>query len=148
MAKEPQQGATTEAPGKATSKRKKEFKKKREKRIVPHGVAHIQATFNNTIITICGPDGRPVSWSSAGSIGFKGSRKGTPYAAQQASASAAGVARDQYGMKSIEVRVKGPGSGRESAVRALASSGLHIVHIKDVTPIPHNGCRPPKRRRV
>jgi small subunit ribosomal protein S11 len=148
LAKEPQQGATTEAPGKVTSKRKKEFKKKREKRIVPHGVAHIQATFNNTIITICGPDGRAVSWSSAGSIGFKGSRKGTPYAAQQASASAAGVARDQYGMKSIEVRVKGPGSGRESAVRALASSGLHIVHIKDVTPIPHNGCRPPKRRRV
>jgi len=148
LAKEPQQGATTEAPGKATSKRKKEFKKKREKRVVPHGVAHIQATFNNTIITFCGPDGRAVSWSSAGSIGFKGSRKGTPYAAQQASASAAGVARDQYGMKSIEVRVKGPGSGRESAVRALASSGLHIVHIKDVTPIPHNGCRPPKRRRV
>ena len=89
-----------------------------------------------------------MSWSSAGSIGFKGSRKGTPYAAQQASISAAGVARDQYGMKSIEVRVKGPGSGRESAVRALASAGLHIVHIKDVTPIPHNGCRPPKRRRV
>ena len=148
MAKEPQQqDATTQAPAK-TSKRKKEFKKKREKRVVPHGVAHIQATFNNTIITICGPDGRAVSWSCAGSIGFKGSRKGTPYAAQQASASAAGVARDQYGMKSIEVRIKGPGSGRESAVRALASSGLHIVHIKDVTPIPHNGCRPPKRRRV
>jgi len=89
-----------------------------------------------------------VCWSSAGSIGFKGSRKGTPYAAQQASIAAAGVARDQYGMKSIEVRVKGPGSGRESAVRALAAAGLHIVHIKDVTPIPHNGCRPPKRRRV
>ncbi len=148
MAKEPQQqDAATPASAK-TSKRKKEFKKKREKRVVPHGVAHIQATFNNTIITICGPDGRAVSWSSSGSIGFKGSRKGTPYAAQQASASAAGVARDQYGMKSVEVRIKGPGSGRESAVRALASSGLHIVHIKDVTPIPHNGCRPPKRRRV
>jgi small subunit ribosomal protein S11 len=148
LAKEPQQGATTEAPGKATSKRKKEFKKKREKRIVPHGVAHIQATFNNTIITICGPDGRAVSWSSAGSIGFKGSRKGTPYAAQQAGMAAAGIARDQYGMKSVEVRVKGPGAGRESAIRAMAAAGLHIVGIKDVTPIPHNGCRPPKRRRV
>ncbi len=148
MAKEPQQDAGLQAPAKAATKKKKEFKKKREKRTVPHGVAHIQATFNNTIVTICGPDGRTVSWSSAGSIGFKGSRKGTPYAAQQASVSAAGVARDQYGMKSIEVRVKGPGSGRESAVRALASAGLHIVHIKDVTPIPHNGCRPPKRRRV
>jgi small subunit ribosomal protein S11 len=148
LAKEPQQdAAATPAPAKP-SKRKKEFKKKRERRVVPHGVANIQATFNNTIITICGPDGRAVSWSSAGSIGFKGSRKGTPYAAQQASMSAAGVARDQYGMKSVEVRVKGPGSGRESAVRALASAGLHIVHIKDVTPIPHNGCRPPKRRRV
>ena len=148
MAKE-QAVDATKAPEK-TSKRKKEFnKKKREKRVLNlHGVAHIQATFNNTINTICGLDGRTVSWSSAGSIGFKGSRKGTPYAAQQASASAAGTARDQYGMKSIEVRVKGPGSGRESAVRALASSGLHIVHIKDVTPIPHNGCRPPKRRRV
>ncbi len=148
MAKEPQQdAAATPVPAKPT-KHKKEFKKKRERRVVPHGVANIQATFNNTIITICGPDGRTVSWSSSGSIGFKGSRKGTPYAAQQASMSAAGVARDQYGMKSVEVRVKGPGSGRESAVRALASAGLHIVHIKDVTPIPHNGCRPPKRRRV
>ena len=148
MAKEPQQdAAATPVPAKPT-KRKKEFKKKRERRVVPHGVANIQATFNNTIITICGPDGRTVSWSSSGSIGFKGSRKGTPYAAQQASMSAAGVARDQYGMKSVEVRIKGPGSGRESAVRALASAGLHIVHIKDVTPIPHNGCRPPKRRRV
>ena len=123
-------------------------KKKKVRRSVAKGIAHVKATFNNTIITICGPDGRTVSWSSAGSIGFKGSRKGTPYAAQQASGTAAGVARDQYGMKSIEVRIKGPGSGRESAVRALASSGLHIVHIKDVTPIPHNGCRPPKRRRV
>jgi small subunit ribosomal protein S11 len=148
LAKEPKQdAAATPVPAKPT-KRKKEFKKKRERRVVPHGVANIQATFNNTIITICGPDGRTVSWSSSGSIGFKGSRKGTPYAAQQASMSAAGVARDQYGMKSVEVRVKGPGSGRESAVRALAAAGLHIVHIKDVTPIPHNGCRPPKRRRV
>src|ERR1700758_254749 len=147
MAKEPQEGAAAAAAGKS-AKRKKEFKKKRERRVVPHGLACIQATFNNTIVTITAPDGRAVCWSSAGSIGFKGSRKGTPYAAQQASVNAAGVARDQYGMKSIEVRVKGPGSGRESAVRALASAGLHIVHIKDVTPIPHNGCRPPKRRRV
>jgi len=116
--------------------------------VVPHGVAHIQATFNNTIITICGPDGRAVSWSSAGSIGFKGSRKGTPYAAQQPRRQPREWRATSTAMKSIEVRIKGPGSGRESAVRALASSGLHIVHIKDVTPIPHNGCRPPKRRRV
>jgi small subunit ribosomal protein S11 len=143
-----QDAAATGAAAAKSAKKKKEFKKKRERRIVPHGVAHIQATFNNTIVTICGPDGRAVCWSSAGSIGFKGSRKGTPYAAQQASITAAGIARDQYGMKSIEVRLKGPGSGRESAVRALAAAGLHIVHIKDVTPIPHNGCRPPKRRRV
>ena len=96
---------------------------------MPHGLACIQATFNNTIVTITAPDGRAVCWSSAGSIGFKGSRKGTPYAAQQASMTAAGVARDQYGMKSIEVRVKGPGSGRESAVRALAAAGLaHRAH--------------------
>jgi len=149
LAKEPQEGAAAPAAaGKPAGKRKKEFKKKRERRIVPHGLACIQATFNNTIVTITAPDGRSVCWSSAGSIGFKGSRKGTPYAAQQASMTAASVARDQYGMKTIEVRVKGPGSGRESAVRALASAGLHIVHIKDVTPVPHNGCRPPKRRRV
>ncbi len=148
MAKEPQQdAAATPAPAKP-AKHKKEFKKKRERRVVPHGLVCIQATFNNTMITITDPDGRAVCWSSAGSIGFKGSRKGTPYAAQQASMTAAGVARDQYGMKSVEVRVKGPGSGRESAVRALASSGLHINSLKDVTPIPHNGCRPPKRRRV
>ena len=150
MAKEPQDtaAATPGGPAKPTAKRKKEFKKKRERRIVPHGRACIQATFNNTIVTITAPDGRAVCWSSAGAVGFKGSRKGTPYAAQQASVAAASVARDQYGMKSIEVRVQGPGSGRESAVRALAASGLHIVFIKDVTPVPHNGCHPPKRRRV
>jgi small subunit ribosomal protein S11 len=151
VAKEPQDtaAATPGGPAKpAASKRKKEFKKKRERRMVPHGRACIQATFNNTIVTITAPDGRSVCWSSAGAVGFKGSRKGTPYAAQQASMAAAGVARDQYGMKSIEVRVQGPGSGRESAVRALASAGLHIVFIKDVTPVPHNGCHPPKRRRV
>jgi small subunit ribosomal protein S11 len=111
-------------------------------------VVYVAATFNNTQITIADPDGRVVCWSSSGAIGFKGSRKGTPYAAQQASLSCAGIARDQHGMKSVEVRVKGPGSGRESAVRALAAAGLHIVLIKDITPIPHNGCRPPKRRRV
>jgi small subunit ribosomal protein S11 len=147
VAKEQQAAAAAPAPAKP-AKRKKEFKKKRERRVVPHGVAHIQATFNNTIVTITDTDGRAVSWSSAGSIGFKGSRKGTPYAAQQAAMAAAGVARDQYGMKSLEVRVKGPGSGRESAIRALASAGLHILVLRDVTPIPHNGCTPPKRRRV
>jgi len=148
VAKEPQDAAAAPAaPAKAT-KRKKEFRKKKEKRVVPHGVVCIQATFNNTIVTLTDPEGRTVSWSSAGSVGFKGSRKGTPYAAQQAAMTAAGVARDQYGMKSVEVRVNGPGAGRESAVRALASAGLHINAIKDVTPVPHNGCRPPKRRRV
>jgi small subunit ribosomal protein S11 len=150
LAKEQKEAAaaTAAAPAKPTSKRKKEFKRKREKRVVPAGVVHVQATFNNTLITITDPDGRAVCWSSAGQIGFKGSRKSTPYAAQQAALAAAQVAREQYGMKSVDVRVKGPGSGRESAVRALASAGLHINSIKDVTPIPHNGCRPPKRRRV
>ena len=149
MAKEPKDAAAAPAAGaKPVSKRKKEFRKKKEKRVVPHGVVNIQATFNNTIVTLTDPDGRTVSWSTAGSVGFKGSRKGTPYAAQQAAMTAAGVARDQYGMKSVEVRVKGPGAGRESAIRALASAGLHINAIKDVTPVPHNGCRPPKRRRV
>ena len=123
-------------------------KKKKARRNVSRGVAHIKSTFNNTIITLTDPDGRAVSWSSAGSVGFKGSRKGTPYAAQQAAMTAAGVARDQYGMKSVEVRVKGPGAGRESAVRALSTAGLDVRSIRDRTPIPHNGCRPPKRRRV
>src|ERR1700744_6126178 len=154
MAKEPKEGAGAAAGAPAAGakaaagKRKKEFRKKREKRVVPHGVVCISATFNNTMITLTDPDGRTVSWATAGSVGFKGSRKGTPYAAQQAAMTAAGIARDQYGMKSVEVRVKGPGAGRESAVRALATSGLHINAIKDVTPVPHNGCRPPKRRRV
>jgi small subunit ribosomal protein S11 len=148
VAKEPKDAAAGAPVEKKPTKKKKEFKKKRERRIVPHGVVYIQASFNNTLITICDPDGHAVCWSSSGSVGFKGSRKGTPYAAQQASSAAASVARDQYGMKSVVVRIKGPGSGRESAVRALASSGLHINSIKDVTPVPHNGCRPPKRRRV
>jgi small subunit ribosomal protein S11 len=147
LAKEPQDAAAAPAAAKP-AKRKKEFRKKREKRVVPHGVAHVQATFNNTIVTLTDPAGRALSWSSAGSVGFKGSRKGTPYAAQQAAANAAGAARDTYGLKTIDVRVKGPGAGRESAIRALASAGLHIHSIKDVTPVPHNGCRPPKRRRV
>ena len=123
-------------------------KKKKQKRIVSDGVVHIHSTFNNTLVTITDQVGNVLAWSSAGSVGFKGSRKGTPYAAQQASLTAASGARDQFGMKSVEVKVKGPGSGRESAVRALAAAGLHIVAIRDITPIPHNGCRPPKRRRV
>lgn len=131
-------------PAKAT--KKKAFKKK-EKKSVPHGVVHIQATFNNTIITVTDPIGNVVSWSSSGSLGFRGSRKGTPFAAQQASLTAAQKAKDA-GMRSAEVRVSGPGSGRESAVRALATCGIEVRHIRDVTPIPHNGCRPPKRRRV
>lgn len=121
--------------------------KKKEKRVIPHGVAHIQATFNNTLITISDAEGNVVSWSSAGRIGFKGSRKGTPFAAQVAAQNAAQVARDS-GMRTVDVRVKGPGGGRESAVRALAATGLSIKSIRDVTPIPHNGCRPRKRRRV
>jgi small subunit ribosomal protein S11 len=150
VAKEQQNAAPDVATGKpaAATKKKKEFKKKKERRAVPHGLVHISASFNNTQITITDADGRVICNSSAGAIGFKGSRKGTPYAAQQASLAAATAARDQFGMKSVEVRVKGPGSGRESAVRALAAAGLHIVVIRDVTPIPHNGCRPPKRRRV
>ena len=131
----------------ATSTGKKKVFKKKEKRIVPVGVAHIQATFNNTLVSITDTEGRLVCWSSAGSLGFKGSRKGTPFAAQQAGHRAAVAARD-HGMRTVEVRVKGPGSGRESAIRALASAGLEVRTIKDVTPIPHNGCRPPKRRRV
>jgi small subunit ribosomal protein S11 len=124
----------------------KKFKKK-ERKHVPHGVVHVQASFNNTIVTIADPNGNTVSWKSSGSLGFRGSRKGTPFAAQQAASNAASQARD-HGMRSVEVRVSGPGSGRESAVRALAASGLDVRSIKDVTPVPHNGCRPPKRRRV
>jgi small subunit ribosomal protein S11 len=126
--------------------KKKTFKKK-EKKIVHSGVVHIQATFNNTLVTVTDQQGSVVSWSSAGALGFRGSRKGTPFAAQQAALSAANAAKD-HGMKSVEVRVKGPGSGRESAIRALATAGLEVRAIKDVTPIPHNGCRPPKKRRV
>jgi len=126
---------------------KRKFVKKKEKRIVPAGIVHVAATFNNTHVTITDPDGRVVCWASAGSLGFKGSRKGTPFAAQQAALRAANAARD-HGMRTVEVRVQGPGSGRESAIRALATAGLDVRAIKDTTPIPHNGCRPPKRRRV
>jgi len=129
-----------------TSGKKKVFKKK-EKKVVPQGIVHIQATFNNTLVSITDLSGNLVAQSSAGAMGFRGSRKGTPFAAQQAANKAAGIARDS-GMRSVEVRVKGPGSGRESAIRAIQGAGIDIKLIRDVTPIPHNGCRPPKRRRV
>src|SRR5215469_306750 len=131
----------------ATKAGKKKVFKKKEKRMVPSGIVHVQATFNNTLVSITDVEGRLVCWSSAGALGFKGSRKGTPFAAQQAALRAANAARD-HGVRSVEVRVKGPGAGRESAIRALATAGLEVRNIKDVTPIPHNGCRPPKRRRV
>ena len=126
---------------------KKVIKKRRERKNVEKVAAHIQSTFNNTIITITDTEGNAVSWASAGELGFKGSRKSTPYAAQTAAEQAGKIAVD-HGMKTVEVYVKGPGSGRESAIRALQTVGLDITLIKDVTPIPHNGCRPPKRRRV
>ncbi len=121
--------------------------KKKVKKNVATGIAHIQSTFNNTVVTITDINGNVVSWSSAGSRGFKGSRKSTPFAAQVA-AEKAGVAAQEHGVKNVEVRVGGPGPGRESAVRALNTCGLKITSIEDVTPIPHNGCRPPKKRRV
>lgn len=121
--------------------------RKKVKRNVPQGVAHIKATFNNTIINITDPEGNTIAWASAGSTGFKGSRKSTPYAAQQAAESAARQAADN-GMRKVEVRVKGPGSGRETAIRTLQANGLEVGSIKDVTPVPHNGCRQKKKRRV
>jgi small subunit ribosomal protein S11 len=132
------------AAGKAAKNKK--FKK-RERKVVPYGVVYIQASFNNTIVTITDGQGNTVSWKSSGSLGFRGSRKGTPFAAQQAASNAASQARE-HGMRSVDVRVSGPGSGRESAIRALASAGIDVRTIRDVTPVPHNGCRPPKRRRV
>jgi small subunit ribosomal protein S11 len=132
------------APAKTT--KKKTFKKK-EKKVVSNGLVHIQASFNNTIVTFTDLVGNVLAWSSSGSLGFRGSRKGTPFAAQQASLTAANKAKE-YGLRSVEVRVSGPGSGRESAVRALSTVGIEVKAIKDRTPIPHNGCRPPKRRRV
>ena len=138
----------TKAPAKSAAKggKKKTFKKK-EKKMVPVGVVHVQASFNNTIITITDPMGNVLSWSSSGSLGFRGSRKGTPFAAQQASLTAANKAKES-GLRTVNVEVSGPGAGRESAVRALSTAGLEVRIIKDLTPIPHNGCRPPKKRRV
>jgi small subunit ribosomal protein S11 len=126
--------------------KRKTFKKK-EKRTLLSGIAHIQATFNNTHVTVSDMEGNVVAWASAGGLGFKGSRKGTPFAAQQAASQVAQAVRSM-GCKSLEVRVKGPGSGRESAIRAIQAAGIIVKSIRDVTPIPHNGCRPPKRRRV
>ena len=122
-------------------------RRRREKKVVNFGQAHIQSTFNNTIVTITDANGNALCWASAGGLGFRGSRKSTPYAAQMAADSAASAAKD-FGLKSIEVYVKGPGSGREAAIRALSAAGLDVTMIKDVTPVPHNGCRPPKRRRI
>ncbi len=133
MAKQVKKGAAT--------------RRRREKKNIEKGAVHIQSTFNNTIVTITDTQGNAVSWASAGEMGFRGSRKSTPFAAQTAAETAAKVAID-YGMKTVEVYVKGPGSGREAAIRALQTVGLEVTMIKDVTPIPHNGCRPPKRRRV
>jgi small subunit ribosomal protein S11 len=141
MAKAQAGAAASEKKGK-----KKTFKR-RERKNVPFGVVHIQASFNNTVVTITDSEGNTLAWKSSGSLGFRGSRKGTPFAAQQAAMNAANMARD-HGLRSVEVRVSGPGSGRESAIRALAAAGIEVRNIKDVTPIPHNGCRPPKRRRV
>ena len=149
---------TREAPKKAAEKTGAEKpaaagapapapKRKRTRHVVPEGVAHVHATFNNTIVTITDQQGLVLAWSSAGSVGFKGSRKGTPFAAQLA-AEACARKVGEMGMRSVVVHVKGPGGGRESAVRALQAAGLNVLAIKDVTPIPHNGCRPPKRRRV
>jgi len=139
--------AKQQAKAGAAGAAKRQRGKRREKKNVPRGQAHIQSTFNNTIVTITDPSGNVVCWSSAGQNGFKGSRKSTPYAAQITSEIVARKALEN-GMRSLEVFVKGPGSGREAAIRALQSNGLQVIAITDVTPIPHNGCRPPKRRRV
>jgi len=121
--------------------------KKRERRVVPHGRAYVKSTFNNTVVTITDTSGNAIAWASAGSVGFKGTRKGTPFAAQSTAEAAARRAMEA-GMKRVDVYVKGPGAGRETAIRSLQAAGLEITSIRDVTPIPHNGCRPPKRRRV
>jgi small subunit ribosomal protein S11 len=125
----------------------KKTRRKKERKNIEHGCAHIKSTFNNSIVTLTDSVGNALSWSSAGALGFKGSRKSTPYAAQMAAETAASAAME-HGLKSVEVYVKGPGAGREAAIRSLQAAGLEITLIKDVTPIPHNGCRPPKRRRV
>ena len=128
-------------------KKKKSRTRRRERKSIPVGRAYIQSTFNNTIVTLTDPEGNVIAWGSAGTAKFRGSRKGTPYAAQLAARDAARKAME-HGLRQIEVYVKGPGSGREAAIRSLQSAGLYITSIRDVTPIPHNGCRPPKRRRV
>lgn len=143
MAKDESTARAAEAPARPG----KGPKRRKIKRAVSEGVAHIHSTFNNTIVTITDPAGNVVAWSSAGSVGFKGSRKGTPFAAQLAAESAARKAIDA-GVRTVQVHVKGPGPGRESALRALQAAGFAVTVIRDVTPIPHNGCRPPKRRRV
>ena len=125
----------------------KKTTKKKVKKNIPHGVAHIQASFNNTIVTITEPNGKAISWSSAGSLGFRGSKKATPFAAQMASSEAGKKAMD-HGLSSVDVKVKGPGAGRENAIRALVGLGLRITTVADTSPMPHNGCRAPKRRRV
>ena len=130
-----------------SGKKEKKGAKKKERRIVPHGTAHIQASFNNTVVSIADPEGNVLCWSSAGRIGFKGSRKGTPFAAQVAAQSAGNAAKD-LGMRTVDVQVRGPGAGRESAIRAIQTLGLKVTSIADITPVPHNGCRPPKKRRV
>src|SRR6266446_2993662 len=134
---------TPSTPATPVAKKPSSKKAKKEKKHVVHGIAHVHASFNNTHVTITDLEGNVVTWSSAGTLGFKGSRKGTPFAAQQAAAAAA----KEGGLRSLDIRVKGPGSGRESAIRALQAAGVEIKSIRDVTPIPHNGCRPPKRRR-
>ena len=135
-----------EKAGKKPPKKKKTGKK-REKLNIPAGIAHILASFNNTVISITDLEGNLVANSSSGAVGFKGSRKGTPFAAQQAAARAAAAAKE-HGMRSLQIHVRGPGAGRESAIRALQAAGMEVKSIRDITPIPHNGCRPPKRRRV
>lgn len=145
MAKETED--TTKPADKTATEKTAAPKRRKVKKLVSEGVAHIHSTFNNTIISITDPAGNVVAWSSAGSVGFKGSRKGTPFAAQLAAENAAKKAME-YGVRSVQVFVKGPGAGRESALRSLQASGFAVSVIKDVTPIPHNGCRPPKRRRV
>ncbi len=132
---------------KKTAVKKTTTRRRRDKKFVDKGQAHIQSSFNNTIVTITDMAGNALSWASAGQLGFRGSRKSTPYAAQMAADTAAGAAKE-FGLRTIEVYVKGPGSGREAAIRALQAAGLDVTMIKDVTPVPHNGCRPPKRRRV
>ena len=127
---------------------KKTIKRRRERKNIEKGAAHIRSSFNNTMVTITDLNGNAISWASSGGLGFRGSRKSTPYAAQMCAETAAKAAVDICGLKTVEVYVKGPGQGREAAIRALQSAGLGVVMIKDVTPIPHNGCRPPKRRRV